>query len=208
MEKETCIVVSCQSCGNREAIKSQDYEKGLSFYTALSGNIIRYKPVPDSFECPKCRGDMFLDDATVSEEHTAEGTLIKVEAVHVHIDEYEEQQRRLREAKDHEKILEFMIQQLEPLIASNVRYLEHLEGKKLFGEKPFHTEPEDRRNIALVNQITRFTSRATKWNLERASEIAVAVLEDVNMHPEARKVAEVIIQANPNMKHLIAYHFE
>jgi len=208
MEKETCIVVSCQSCGHREAIKSQDYAKGLPFYTALSGNTIRYKPVPDSFECPKCKGDMFLDDATVSEEHTTEDTLIKVEAVHVHVDEYEEQQRRLREAQDHEKILEFMVQQLEPLIASNVRYLEKLEGKEFWKGKIFHTEPEDRRNIALVNQLTRFISRATHWSLERASEIAVSVLEDVNMHPEAREIAQVIIEANPNMKHLTAYHFE
>jgi hypothetical protein len=36
----------------------------------------------------------------------------------------------------------------------------------------------------------------------------VSVLEDVNMHPEARKAAQVIIEANPNMKHLIAYHSE
>jgi len=68
-----------------------------------------------------------------------------------------------------------LVDALRPLVDSNVAYLEKLEGQDILG-KPFHTDIEDRRPISLVNQITRLASRATGFSLERAQDLAVAVL--------------------------------
>jgi len=106
-------------------------------------------------------------------------------------------------------VVDRLVEALRPLVDSNVAYLEKLEGQDLLGKgRPFHTNPEDRRPISLVNQITRLASRATGFSLERAQDLSVAVLTDVNMHTEAREVLQILRKRNPQSRTLMEWHLE
>lgn len=104
-------------------------------------------------------------------------------------------------------VIDRLVDALRPLVDSNVAYLEKLEGQDVLG-KPFHTDVEDRRPISLVNQITRLASRATGFSLERAQDLSVAVLTDVNMHTEAREVLQILRKRNPQSRTLMEWHLE
>ena len=187
-----CVVFQCLSCGHKETVAREEYEKTevaqQPSLETMSGATIIYKPCPDSFECPKCKGDMLLNNCSVT---TPLDSVIMVAPVYEDLAEVNEEERRLKEAQDHEATLNRMVEMIQPLIECNVKYLERMEGKRFLNDV-FHTNPEDRPNIALVNSIVRFIGRATKWGCERAEELAVSVLEDVNMHTQAKAVKDLL----------------
>lgn len=189
---QTCVVFSCMKCGHKENVASEEYNKTLTAtqpsLKTLSGKTIVYRPVPDSFICPNCEGDMILNNCTVTEPR--EG-LIVVSPVHESVEKVNEEERQHREAKQHDEIISDFIAMLQPSIDANIRRLEKMEGVKVC-DTVFHTEPKDRPRIALINTLARLCSHAYKWCPAHASDLCFRLLEEVNFHTEAEQVAKLL----------------
>jgi len=93
---------------------------------------------------------------------------------------------------DRIRIIEEIKEMIKPLVAANIRHLEKLEGFKLWTGERFHTDPEDRPRMALVNVLASICSHAYEWELNQAADLCFRLLEEVNMHTEAEQVAQLL----------------
>lgn len=94
MESKTCVVFSCSSCGHKEAVASELHDGVSSSYKTLSGVVIMYRPESDSYECPNCNGDMYLDNTKVETRKEENGfTCVEIKAVAVTVESYEKQRQ-------------------------------------------------------------------------------------------------------------------
>jgi len=76
---------------------------------------------------------------------------------------------------------------LDLLIEHNLAYFQYGEAKGWF------TIPEERkREEALHNSLTSITGRAIKWDIGEARALAFEILQDVNDHDMAAKVAKLL----------------
>lgn len=193
------VVFSCMSCGHREKVAREEYEKTeiaqQPSLKTIDGGVIIYRPCPDSFECPKCKGDMLLNDAFVSEPLDG---VIMVSAKYEDLDEVNEEEARRRRGKENHKRREQALAILKPNIENNLKHLLNLEGKDPLREgRPFHIDDKHRPRHALINALVSFVGYAIKWSPEEAQALVLGILEDANCHSERRAVKELFDKMNP-----------
>ncbi|MDH5690740.1 MAG: hypothetical protein OEY81_04870, partial [Candidatus Bathyarchaeota archaeon] len=154
------------NCGHTENVAREEYEKTEraqqpSLKTIDGGEIV-YRPVPDSFECPKCKGDMLLRSGFVS---TPFDGIIMVSAEYEDLDKVNEEQARLRRHEENAKRREQALAILKPNIENNLRHLQSLEGKDLFRDgNVFHIDDKHRPKVAKINALVSFVGYAIGWS--------------------------------------------
>lgn len=193
------VVFSCMSCGHTEKVAREEYEKTeiaqQPSLKTIDGGVIVYRPVPDSFECPKCKGDMMLNDAFVSEPLDG---VIMVSAKYEDLDSVNEEEARLKRAEENQKRREQALELLKPNIENNLKHLQSLEGKDLFRDgNLFHIEDKHRPTVAKINALVSFIGYAISWSPEEAQAVALGILEEANLHSERKAVKELFDRMNP-----------
>lgn len=106
------------------------------------------------------------------------------------IDDYETYREQLiREGKTNANI-EAALEALKPVIADNLDYFRYAEAKG-YGEKGILSE-DTTQNRALRNALISVLGQAIKWSVHEAEHLSFEILEEVNDHGCAHKVAEVL----------------
>jgi len=187
------------SCGHREKVAREEYEKTeiaqQPSLKTIYGGVITYRPVPDSFECPKCKGDMLLNDGFVT---TPLDGVIMVSAKYEDLDKVNEEEARHRRGEENHKRREQAFEILKPNIENNIKHLQSLEGKDLFRDgNLFHIDDKHRPTIARINALVSFVGFATRWCPEEAQAVALGVLEEANLHTERKAVKQLFDNMNP-----------
>lgn len=193
------VVFSCMSCGHSEKVAREEYEKTETAQQpslkTIDGRTIVYRPVPDSFECPNCKGDMILRDGFVS---TPLDGVIMVSAKYEDLDKVNEEEAQRRRGEENHKRREQALTILKPNIENNIKHLLSLEGVDVFRDgNPFHIDDKHRPTVARINALVSFVGFATRWSPEEAQAVALGVLEEANLHTERRKVKELFDKMNP-----------
>lgn len=192
------VVFSCMGCGHIEKVAREEYEKTEknqqpSLKTVNGGEII-YRPVPDSFECPKCKGDLMIRDAHVCEPFDG---VIMVAPRYEDLNRVNEEQARLKRAEGNRKRRQEALAILKPNIENNLQHLESLEGKDLFHDgNKFHIDDKLRPTYAKINALVSFIGNAISWSPEEAEALCLGILEDVNLHSERKAVKELLEKLN------------
>ena len=107
------------------------------------------------------------------------------------IEDYDD--HREENSRKEEEAIQLAVKSLEPLVQSNLAYLKYAQAQHWF---EMTTEEEKIR--ALHNALTTVISRAINFEIAQAKKIAFRILQDVNDHYEARKVAQVLgLQLKP-----------
>lgn len=101
------------------------------------------------------------------------------------IDEYEfKSHTRTDQYNKHYAIIE---DALQFLINDNLEYLRYAIAKHYFSM----TE-EEMKDTALHNALVHIVGRKMHWSIEGAEKFAFEILQDVNAHTEAKRVAKVL----------------
>lgn len=106
------------------------------------------------------------------------------EEKNVFINDYET--RREQERQQDEKNLQAILEALKPLVASNLLYFKYAKAKGWFT-----IAGEEAEETALHNTLITVSGRSIKWSVRQARKLAYEILEEVNDHSTASKVAEL-----------------
>lgn len=98
--------------------------------------------------------------------------------------EFNSSQRTARE----EANIKAAIEALKPVIRQNLKYLRYAQAKGFFTMNSKEEETE----TATTNAITTVASRAIHFEPYDAEKLAFSILQDVNLHEEARQVADLL----------------
>lgn len=101
------------------------------------------------------------------------------------IEDYEDS-REATIKKDEEAILR-AVEALTPIIQANRAYLKYAQAKKWF---KMTTQEEE--TTARHNALTMVIGRAINHSIEEAEKLAFEILQDVNDHHNAKKVADLL----------------
>jgi uncharacterized protein (DUF2132 family) len=101
------------------------------------------------------------------------------------IDEYEFNSSS-RSAKSEENT-QAALKALEILILENKKYLQYAQAKHFFT-----MTPEEEKETALHNALITVMGRAIHFEPYDAEKLAFEILQDVNLHQEARAVAKLL----------------
>jgi hypothetical protein len=101
------------------------------------------------------------------------------------IEEYEA--NRQERGQQEEAAVKAALNALKLVVESNRAYLRYAQAQGWF-----KMTPEEEAATALHNALTTVNSRAIDFETSHAEKLAFEILQDVNAHTEARKVAEVL----------------
>ncbi len=101
------------------------------------------------------------------------------------INNYETNRNQKRDQD--EKDLQAVLEALKPVIASNMEYFKYAKTKGWF-----ILEGEEAEETALHNALITVLGRSIEWSIRQARKLAFEILQDVNDHENAGKVADLL----------------